>query len=100
MATKLADGRSVKLTEHDIEAINAGVEDPASTDHTDAWRSAYIERFTVAKTCPACNEPLIAEEVAAHSLIHVSDGVRPIAAAYHDLTDNQKAELKAYIETW
>jgi methionine salvage enolase-phosphatase E1 len=60
---------------------------PGGRRHTpealEAWIAAHEVRWRVAATCAECGEELVAEEVVAHRLGHVPEGVRSLA---RDLT--------------
>ena len=95
--TTIVGERRIKLAPSHVEAIQAGVNDPMSLDHTPEMLDATLDRFTIVEDCNVCDEPLIADEVIAHSLTHVTDDVRSVCGMFVDLNVEQQREVYDYI---
>ena len=64
-----------------------------------ATRAAELnERYRIVETCAACQEPLIAEELMAHRLSHVSGGARAMVGTILNQTPEVQRETLALLK--
>lgn len=90
------NGRRIKIAPETIEKLQADVSGPKRF-YTEEWLAEYLDRFEVVKTCEACDEPLVAEEVDSHSFKHVAPAVRPILRMFMDLDEDDRAAVREFV---
>lgn len=92
------EGRRVKIDPDILSSIQMAVANPRKGAFTDEWLVGYLARFTVVKTCKACGEPLIAEEIGQHELRHLAPRLRPLARTLLDLSAFERDDLLTFVK--
>lgn len=68
--------------------------DPAALE---AWCAENTARYAIVHHCPHCGEPVVAEEIIGHRLIHTTDNARAVIRSVLAMTPEEIAEVVAVV---
>jgi hypothetical protein len=62
------------------------------------WVDDHNRRWAIVGRCQTCNEPLIAGEALAHSMMHVPSRLRPLLRQYAGLRPEERNQLRELLD--